>query len=258
VGWISQRKHHGFFGDPTAGRCQGLIVRTMPKGSGTCSPRFAFTWTREGFDRWSSDWNHQRLPQTLAEHLIEQGHLVVYATTRRSRRTAACSMDRWTRTTPRTRRMWPTGAQGKCLLRLPELRLRDCEACLLYRRRLKKQLHSCGCGFETTGGHVLSELDPFWKNAEAENWPSCVGFSIRLYSAADCEQFIAKVRTHNGAAAAAASAAYLGKRRSVHGCADGDALEADVVVEALKSVEGQLDALRKRSSSGERFENIVT
>jgi transposase len=188
----------------------------------------------------------------LAEHLIEQGHLVVYATNEAIKKNRSLLDGRWDKNdTKDSANVADLVAQGKChYYDLPELRLRDLRSLLLYRRRLKKQLHSCRVRIRNNlVAQYFPELDPFWNNAEAENlaivrWfldPAC----IRQLT---CEQFIAKVRTHNGGLRQQRRLRHIWEAAGPSiGCRPGPAmaLEAELVEEAMKSVKEQLDRVEQ-------------
>jgi transposase len=251
---IAKRKHHAFFGDAN-GRTllKGLIVENSAEGFRHLLTQVRFYMDREGLSRVVFGLEPTSVyHKPLAEHLIEQGHLVVYATNEAIKKNRSLLDGRWDKNdTKDSANVADLVAQGKChYYDLPELRLRDLRSLLLYRRRLKKQLHSCRVRIRNNlVAQYFPELDPFWNNAEAENlaivrWfldPAC----IRQLT---CEQFIAKVTTHNGG---------LRQQRRLRdiweaagqsiGCRPGPAmaLEAELVVEALKSIREQLDRVEQ-------------
>ena len=142
-------------------------------------------------------------------------------------------------------------AQGKChYYDLPELRLRDLRSLLLFRKRLKKQLHSCRVRIRNNlVAQYFPELDQFWNNAEAENMAIVRWYldpaRIRQLS---CEQFIAAVTTHNGGLRQQRRLKQIWEAagKSI-GCRPGPALalEAELVVDALKSVKEQLNRVEQ-------------
>jgi transposase len=140
--------------------------------------------------------------QPLAEHLIEQGHVVVYATNEAIKKNRSLLDGRWDKhDTKDSANVAELVAQGKChFYDLPELRLRDLRSLLLLRKRLKKQQHSCRVRIRNNlVAQYFLELDRFWNNAAAENLAIVRGFldpsSIRKLT---CERFITQVTTHNG------------------------------------------------------------
>jgi transposase len=207
---IGKRKHHGFFGDAN-GRTlrKGLIVENSAEGFRHLLTQVRFYMDREGLRQLVFGLE----PTSVYHKPINVADLV---------------------------------AQGKCqYYDLPEFRLRDLRSLLLFRKRLKKQLHSCRVRIRNNlVAQYFPELDRFWNSAAAENlaivrWlldPA----SIRQLT---CEQFIAKVTTHNGG---------LRQQQRLHhiweaagqsiGCRPGPAmaLEAELVVEMLQSVQTQL------------------
>ena len=79
-------------------------------------------------------------------------------------------------------------AQGKChYYDLPELRLRELRSLLSFRKRLKKQVHSCRVRIRNNlVAQYFPELDRFWNNVRGgEPRPSCVGFSTRDAAGSD-------------------------------------------------------------------------
>jgi len=251
---IAKRKHHAFFGDAN-GRTllKGLIVENNAEGFRHLLTQVRFYMDREGLGRVVFGLEPTSVyHKPLAEHLIEQGHLVVYATNEAIKKNRSLLDGRWDKNdTKDSANVADLVAQGKChYYDLPELRLRDLRSLLLYRRRLKKQLHSCRVRIRNNlVAQYFPELDLFWNNAEAENlaivrWfldPAC----IRQLT---CEQFIAKVTTHNGGLRQQRRLRHIWEAagRSI-GCRPGPAmgLEAELVVEALKSVKGQLDRVEE-------------
>ena len=92
-------------------------------------------------------------------------------------------------------------AQGKCqYLRLPEPRLGELRSLLLFRKRLKKQVHSWRVRIgNNLVAQYFPEFDRFWKKAASENLEIVRGFldpgSIRQLT---CEQFMEKLSTARG------------------------------------------------------------
>jgi hypothetical protein len=138
----------------------------------------------------------------LAEHLIERGHLVVYATNEAIKKNRSLIDGRWDKhDTKDSANVADLVAQGKChYYDLPELRLRDLRSLLLLRKRLKKQFHGCRVRIRNNLlAQYFPELDLFWNHADAESLAIVREYldpaRIRQLS---CEQFIARVITHNG------------------------------------------------------------
>jgi len=188
----------------------------------------------------------------LAEHLIGQGHLVVYATNEAIKKNRSLIDGRWDKhDTKDSANVADRVAQSKChYYDLPELRLRDLRSLLLLRKRLKKQEHSCRVRIRNNlVAQYFPELDGFWNNAAAENLAIVRGYldpaRIRQLS---CEQFVARVATHNGG---------LRQKRRLRqiweaaansvGCRPGPAmqLEAELLVDTLQSIKGQLAQVKQ-------------
>ena len=251
---IAKRKHHAFFGD-ASGRTllKGLIVENSAEGFRHLLTQVRFYMDREGFSRVVFGLEPTSVyHKPLAEHLIEQGHLVVYATNEAIKKNRSLLDGRWDKNdTKDSANVADLVSQGKChYYDLPELRLRDLRSLLLYRRRLKKQLHSCRVRIRNNlVAQYFPELDLFWNNAEAENLAIVRWFldpaRIRPLT---CEQFIAKVTTHNGGLRQQRRLRHIWEAagRSI-GCRPGPAmaLEAELVVESLKSVKEQIDRVEQ-------------
>ena len=251
---IAKRKHHGFLGDAN-GRTllKGLIVENSAEGFRHLLSQVRFYMDRAGFSRVVFGLEPTSVyHKPLAEHLIGQGHLVVYATNEAIKKNRSLIDGRWDKNdTKDSANVADLVAQGKChYYDLPELRLRDLRSLLLLRKRLKKQQHSCRVRIRNNlVAQYFPELDRFWNNAEAANLAIVRWFldpgSIRQLT---CEQFMAKVTTHNGG---------LRQQRRLRqiwetaehsiGCRPGPAmqLEAELLVETLQSVQAQLGCVGK-------------
>ena len=79
---IGKRKHHGFFGNANGQTVlKGLIVENSAEGFRHLLSQVGFYMQRDGFRRVVFGLEPTSVyHKPLAEHLIEQGHLVVYAT----------------------------------------------------------------------------------------------------------------------------------------------------------------------------------
>jgi transposase len=130
------------------------------------------------------------------------------------------------------------------------LRLRDLRSLLLFRKRLKKQLHSCRVRIRNNlVAQYFPELDVYWNNAESENLAMVRWFldptRIRQLS---CEQFIGKVTTRNRGLRQQRRLRHIWEAagRSI-GCRPGPAmkLEAELLVETLQSVQVQLGRIEQ-------------
>jgi transposase len=183
----------------------------------------------------------------LAEHLIGQGHLVVYATNEAIKKNRSLIDGRWDKNdTKDSANVADLVGQGKChYYDLPELRLRDLRSLLLFRKRLKKQLHSCRVRIRNNlVAQYFPELDVYWNKAESENLAMVRWFlnpaRIRQLS---CEQFIGKVTTRNRGLRQQRRLRLIWEAagRSI-GCRPGSAmkLEAELLVETLQFVQAQL------------------
>jgi len=79
---IGKRKHHAFFGNANGKTVlKGLMVENSAEGFRHLLSQVGFYMQREGFRRVVFGLEPTSVyHKPLAEHLIEQGHLVVYAT----------------------------------------------------------------------------------------------------------------------------------------------------------------------------------
>jgi len=251
---IAKRKHHGFLGDAN-GRTllKGLIVENSAEGFRHLLTQVRFYMDREGLSRVVFGLEPTSVyHKPLAEHLIEQGHLVVYATNEAIKKNRSLIDGRWDKNdTKDSANVADLVAQGKChYYDLPELRLRDLRILLLFRKRLKKQLHSCRVRIRNNlVAQYFPELDELWNTAEAENLAIVQWYldpaRIRQLS---CEQFIAKVTTHNGGLRQQRRLRCIWEAAGTSiGCQPGPALalEAELVVDALKFVRQQLDRVER-------------
>jgi transposase len=251
---IAKRKHHAFFGDAN-GRTllKGLIVENNAEGFRHLLSQVRFYMDREGLSRAVFGLEPTSVyHKPLAEHLIGQGHLVVYATNEAIKKNRSLIDGRWDKNdTKDSANVADLVAQGKChYYDLPELRLRDLRSLLLFRKRLKKQLHSCRVRIRNNlVAQYFPELDVYWNNAESENLAMVRWFldptRIRQLS---CEQFIGKVTTRNRGLRQQRRLRHIWEAagRSI-GCRPGPAmkLEAELLVETLQSVQAQIGRVEK-------------
>jgi len=251
---IAKRKHHAFFGNGNGQTVlKGLIVENSAEGFRHLLSQVGFYMQRDDFRRVVFGLEPTSVyHKPLAEHLIEQGYLVVYATNEAIKKNRSLMDGRWDKNdTKDSANVADLVAQGKCqYYDLPELRLRELRNLLLLRKRLKKQLHGCRVRIRNNlVAQYFPELDRFWKNAAAENLSIVRWFldpgSIRQLA---CEQFISKVTRHNGG---------LRQQRRLRqiwevagqsiGCRSGPGmqLEAEIVVEALHGLQEQVSRVEQ-------------
>jgi len=252
---IGKRKHHAFFGNGN-GRTilKGLIVENSAEGFGNLLSRVSFCMQRDGLSRVVFGLEPTSVyHKPLAEHLIAQGHLVVYATNEAIKKNRSWIDGRWDKhDTKDSANVADLVAQGKChYYDLPDQRLRDMRSLLLLRKRLKKQFHGVRVRI---GNNLVAQcfpgLDRFWNKAAAENLSIVREYldpaRIRQLS---CEQFIARVSTPNGG---------LRQHRRLRqiweaagnsiGCRPGPAmqLEATLWVETVRSTRQQPDHVEEQ------------
>jgi hypothetical protein len=201
---IGKRKHHAFFGNGNGKTIlKGLIVENSAEGFHHLLSQVDFYMQRGGFKSVAFGLEPTSVyHKPLAEHLIERGHLVVYATNEAIKKNRSLIDGRWDKhDTKDSANVADLVAQGKChYYDLPELRLRDLRSLLLLRKRLKKQFHGCRVRIRNNLlAQYFPELDLFWNHADAESLAIVREYldpaRIRQLS---CEQFIARVITHNG------------------------------------------------------------
>jgi len=251
---IAKRKHHAFFGDAN-GRTllKGLIVENNAEGLRHLLSQVRFYMNREGFNQVVFGVEPTSVyHKPLAEHLIEKGYLVVYATNEAIKKNRSLLNGRWDKNdTKDSANVADLVSQGKChYYDLPEIRLRDMRSLLLLRKRLKKQLHSCQIRIRNNlVAQYFPELDRFWKSAGSGNLAIAKSFldpaSIRRMS---CEEFIAKLKTCRGG---------LRQERRLRdiweaaehciGCRPGPAMqmEAELLVDTLQSLQAQLERIEQ-------------
>jgi transposase len=251
---IAKRKHHAFFGDAN-GRTllKGLTVENSAAGFAQLLTAVHFYMDREGFDRVVFGLEPTSVyHKPLAEHLVRQPHLVVFATNDAIKKNRSLLDGRWDKNdTKDSANVADLVAQGKChYYDLPEQRLRDLRSLLFLRRRMKKLLHGTRVRVRNNlVAQYFPELDALWNTAEAENLAIVQWYldpaRIRQLS---CEQFIAKVTTHNGGLRQQRRLRSIWEAAGTSiGCQPGPALalEAELMVDALKFVRQQLDRVER-------------
>ena len=251
---IGKRKHHAFFGNGNGQTVlKGLIVENSAEGFGHLLSKVSFCMQWDGFRRVVFGLEPTSVyHKPLAEHLIGQGHLVVYATNEAIKKNRSLIDGRWDKhDTKDSANVADLVAQGKCqYYDLPEQRLRDLRSLLLLRKRLKKQEHSGRVRIRNNlVAQYFPELDRFWNNAAAENLAIVRGYldPARLRQLS-CEQFIARVTTHKGGLRQQRRLRQIWEAASTSvGCRPGPAmqLEAELLVDTLQSIKGQLGQVKQ-------------
>jgi transposase len=251
---IGKRKHHAFFGNGNGKTVlKGLIVENSAEGFGQLLSKVSFCMQRDGFRRVVFGLEPTSVyHKPLAEHLMGQGHLVVYATNEAIKKNRSLIDGRWDKhDTKDSANVADLVAQGKCqYYDLPEQRLRDLRSLLLLRKRLKKQEHSGRVRIRNNlVAQYFPELDRFWNNAAAENLAIVRGYldPARLRQLS-CEQFIARVTTHKGGLRQQRRLRQIWEAAGTSvGCRPGPAmqLEAELLVDTLQSIKGQLGQVKQ-------------
>jgi transposase len=251
---IAKQKHHGFFGDAN-GRTllKGLIVANSAEGFRHLLTQVRFYMDRDALSQVVFGLEPTSVyHKPLAEHLITQGHLVVYVTNEAIKKNRSLLDGRWDKNDIKdSANVADLVSQGKCqYYDLPEIRLRDLRSLLLLRKRLKKQLHSCRVRIRNNlVAQYFPELDRFWNSAEFENLAIVNGFldprSIRQLSV---EQFIATVSRRKGGLRQQRRLRQIWEEAGNSiGCRPGPAmkLEVELLVETLSSIKQQLDQVEQ-------------
>ena len=126
---IAKRKHHAFFGNGNGQTVlKGLIVENSAEGFRHLLSQVGFYMQRDDFRRVVFGLEPTSVyHKPLAEHLIEQGYLVVYATNEAIKKNRSLMDGRWDKNdTKDSANVADLVAQGKCqYYDLPELRLRE-------------------------------------------------------------------------------------------------------------------------------------
>jgi transposase len=200
---IAKSKHHAFFGTAN-GRTvlKGLIIENSASGFEHLVTMVKFYMDRDGFNQVVFGVEPTSVyHKPLAEFLIEHGYLVVYATNEAIKKNRSLLDGRWDKNdTKDCANVADLIAQGKChYYDFPDHGLRDIRSLLLFRKRLKKQLHSCRVRIRNNlVAQYFPEMDRLWNQAEAENlaivrW--CL--SPQRINELAFEDFYQMVTTHN-------------------------------------------------------------
>jgi transposase len=171
---IAKNKHHAFFGTANGKTIlKGLIVENNANGFKHLVTRTEFIMDRDGFEHVVFGVEPTSVyHKPLAEHLINQGRLVVYVTNEAIKKNRSLLDGRWDKNdTKDSANVADMIAQGKCnFYDLPDMAIRDLRSLLLLRKRLKKQLHGCRVRIRNNlVAQYFPELDRHWSQAEAEN-----------------------------------------------------------------------------------------
>jgi transposase len=251
---IGKRKHHAFFGNANGKTVlKGVIVENSAEGFRHLLSQVGFYIQRDGFKRAVFGLEPTSVyHKPIAEHLIGQGHLVVYATNEAIKKNRSLLDGRWDKNdTKDSANVADLVAQGKCqYYDLPEPRLGELRSLLLFRKRLKKQVHSWRVRIgNNLVAQYFPEFDRFWKKAASENLEIVRGYldpgSIRQLT---CEQFMAKLSTARGGLRQQQRLRQIWEVAGASiGCrpAPGVQLEAELIVESLNSLQVQLTRVER-------------
>jgi len=170
---VAKHKHHAFFG--TAGGQtihKRLIVENNASG---------FEHLLEFVQLYMNTYNRDRVVfgveptssyhKPLAEFLITNGYLVVYATSEAVKNNRKLLDGRWDKNdTKDAANVADLISQGKCqYYDLPQMALRDIRGLLLLRKRLKKQEHGIGVRIRNNlVAQYFPELDRHWSKSKQE------------------------------------------------------------------------------------------
>ena len=142
---IAKDKHHAFLGTANGHTVQkGLIVENNLSGFSYLLGRVQFYMDRDGFGKVVFGLEPTSVyHKPLAEFLIEQGCLVVFATNEAIKKNRSLLDGRWDKNdTKCSANVADLISQSKCqYYDLPDSELREVRNLLLLRKRLRKQLH---------------------------------------------------------------------------------------------------------------------
>ena len=171
---IAKSKHHAFLGTATGKTVlKGLIFENSASGFEHLLTQVQFYMDRDGFEQVVFGVEPTSVyHKPLAEFLIDQDFLVVYITNEAIKKNRSLLDGRWDKhDTKDSANVADLISQGKChYYDLPDMNLRDLRSLLLFRKRLRKQFHSCRMRIRN---HLVAqyfpELDRFWNQSEAEH-----------------------------------------------------------------------------------------
>jgi transposase len=171
---IAKHKNHAFFGTANGKTVlKGLIFENSAGGFEHLLTQVQFYMDRDGFEQVVFGLEPTSVyHKPLAEFLIDQGFLVVYVTNEAIKKNRFLLDERWDKNdTKDSANVADLISQGKChYYDLPDMNLRDLRSLLLFRKRLRKQLHSCRVRIRNNlVAQYFPELDCMWSQAEAEN-----------------------------------------------------------------------------------------
>lgn len=171
---IGKVKHHAFLGTANGHTVQkGLIVKNNLSGFSYLMGRVQFHMDRDGFEDVVFGLEPTSVyHKPLAEFLIEQGHLVVFATNEAINKNRSLLDGRWDKNDAKcSANVADLLSQGKCqYYDLPDIKFRDLRNLLLLRKRLRKQLHSSKMRIRNNlVAQYFPEFDKLWKKCEEEN-----------------------------------------------------------------------------------------
>ena len=171
---IAKHKNHAFFGTANGKTVlKGLIFENSASGFEHLLTQVQFYMDRDGFEQVVFGLEPTSVyHKPLAEFLIDQGFLVAYATNEAIKKNRSLLDGRWDKNdTKDSANVADLISQGKChYYDLPDMNLRDLRSLLLFRKRLRKQLHSCRVRIRNNlVAQYFPELDRMWSQAEAEN-----------------------------------------------------------------------------------------
>jgi len=171
---IAKIKHHAFLGTANGKTVlKGLIIENTASGFEHLLTQVQFYMDRDGFKKVVFGVEPTSVyHKPLAEFLIEQGYLVVYVTNEAIKKNRSLLDGRWDKNdTKDSANVGDLISQAKChFYDLPDMNLRDLRSLLLFRKRLRKQLHSCRVRIRNNlVAQYFPELDRLWNKSEAEN-----------------------------------------------------------------------------------------
>ena len=171
---IAKYKNHAFLGTANGKTVlKGLIFENSASGFEHLLTQMQFYMDRDGFEQVVFGIEPTSVyHKPLAEFLINQGFLVVYVTNEAIKKNRSLLDGRWDKhDTKDSANVADLISQGKChYYDLPDMNLRDLRSLLLFRKRLRKQLHGCRVRIRNNlVAQYFPELDRLWNQAETEN-----------------------------------------------------------------------------------------
>lgn len=172
---VAKSVHRAFFGTATGQTVlKGVRVTNDAHGFLHLITQVQYYMNRDGFEQVVFGVEPTSVyHKPLAEHLVRMGHMVVYVTNQAIKYNRSLLDGRWDKNdTKDSANVADLISQGKChYYDFADGDLRDLRSLLLFRKRLRKQIHSCQVRIKNNlVAQYFPELDPLWNKAEDENF----------------------------------------------------------------------------------------